>query len=105
VTPGSSPGRKASTTTSAGQVSVRRSGGFAGRTITGAIDLESDDPRAAKARRLVERASFTAAEPDSARPDAFSYTFCLPEQDEVTVPEAQLTKELKRLAKLLLDDD
>jgi hypothetical protein len=86
-------------------VSVRRSGGFAGRTITGAIDLEGDDPRAAKVRRLVERATFTVAESDSARPDAFSYTFCLPEHDEVTVPEGQLTKELRRLAKLLLDDD
>jgi hypothetical protein len=105
VTPASSTGTKTPRTPTTGQVSVRRSGGFAGRTITGAIDLESDDPRAAKARRLVERASFTAAEPDSARPDAFSYTFCLPEQDEVTVPEAQLTKELKRLAELLLDDD
>jgi hypothetical protein len=105
VSPGNPPGTRTSTTTSAGQVSVRRSGGFAGRTITGAIDLESDDPRAAKVRRLLDRASFTTAEPDSARPDAFSYTFCLPEHGEVTVPEAQLTKELKRLARLLLEDD
>ncbi len=89
----------------AGEVSVRRSGGFAGRTITGAVDLDSDDPRAPKVRRLVERASFTTVESDSPRPDAFSYTFCLPEQGEVTVPEDQLTKELKRLAKLLLEDD
>ncbi len=98
-------GKRPSTTPATGQVSVRRSGGFAGRTITGAIDLASDDPRAAKVRRLVERASFSTVEQDSPRPDAFSYTFCLPEQDEVTVPEDQLTKELKRLAKLLLEDD
>ena len=108
VTPTPSKGHKGSKTPTApatGQVSVRRSGGFAGRTITGEIDLASDDPRAAKVRKLVERASFTTAEPDSPRPDAFSYTFCIPEHDEVTVPEDQLTKELKRLAKLLLEDD
>jgi Zn-dependent metalloprotease len=105
VTPSSSTGTTKPTTPASGQVTVRRSGGFAGRTITGAVDLDSDDPRAPKVRRLVARATFTAAEPDSPQPDAFSYTFCLPEHGEITVPEDLLTKDLKRLAKLLLEDD
>lgn len=87
------------------EVSVRRSGGFAGLTVTGAVDLDSDDPRAAKARRLVQKATFETSEPGSSHPDAFSYTFCLPDQSEVTVAEQDLTKELRRLVALLLEDD
>jgi hypothetical protein len=105
VTPTSSPRPKAPTTPATGQVSVRRSGGFAGRTLTGELDLDGDDPRASKVRRLVKRASFTSSDPEGARPDAFSYTFCVPEHGEVTVAEHDLTKDLRRLAALLLDDE
>ncbi len=105
VTPSDSSGTKKPATPTTGQVSVRRSGGFAGRTITGAVDLDSDDPRATKVRRLVQRASFATSEPGSPRPDAFSYTFCLPDHEEVTVAEHDLTNDLRRLAQLLLNDD
>jgi hypothetical protein len=38
-------------------------------------------------------------------PDAFSYTFSLPDHEEVTVAEHELTHDLRRLVELLLDQE
>jgi len=87
----------------AGQVvRVRRTGGFAGRTVEGTVDLDDGSPRAAQARELLARADLTsrsAGEP--ATPDAFSYTF---ETDgrSVTVPQHALTADQRALADLVL---
>lgn len=108
VTPTAVPtprGKPAPPTAPTSEISVKRSGGFAGVSRTGVLDLDSDDPRATKARKIVNKATFTTAEPSPAQPDAFSYTFCLPDQEVVTVAEQDLTKELRRLVALLLDDD
>ena len=86
-------------------VAVTRSGGFAGITRTGELDLEGDDPRVDDVRRLVQRADFTTLSTRPSTPDAFSYTFSLPERDEVTVAEHDLTHDLRRLVELLLDKE
>lgn len=85
-------------------VGVRRTGGFAGITRAGQLDLDSDDPRVDDVRRLVERTDFAALSQGPAIADAFSYTFSLPEHDEVTVAEDDLTHDLRRLVELLLRD-
>jgi hypothetical protein len=106
VTPGSTSGRgTAGGPSPAGSsVAVRRTGGFAGVTRTGELDLDSDDPRVHDVRHLVERTDFRSLSQAPAVPDAFSYTFCLPDDSEVTVAENQLTHDLRRLVELLLDE-
>ena len=94
-----------STSTTPSRLAVRRSGGFAGMTRTGELDLEGDDPRVTDVRRLVQRTDFTAIRTQDSRPDAFSYTFSLPDHQEVTVAEHQLTHDLRRLVELLLDQE
>jgi Zn-dependent metalloprotease len=86
-------------------VIVRRTGGFAGITRTGEVDLEGDDPRVARVRRLVQRTDFTALGSQTTTSDAFSYTFSLPDREEVTVAEQELTHDLRRLVELLLDKE
>ena len=86
-------------------VSVRRTGGFAGLTRTGELDLAGDDPRVDDVRRLVQRTDFASLRAQPTAPDAFSYTFSLPDQDEVTVAEPSLTHDLRRLVELLLDTE
>ena len=56
-------------------VRVRRTGGIAGRTIEGSVDLSADDPRAAAARDLVDRLDLSGPTEGETFPDAFSYTF------------------------------
>ena len=74
-------------------------------TRTGELDLEGDNPRVTDVRRLVQRTDFTAIRTQDSRPDAFSYTFSLPDHEEVTVAEHQLTHDLRRLVELLLDQE
>ncbi|MBI4900140.1 MAG: M4 family metallopeptidase [Actinobacteria bacterium] len=106
VTPGgSTPAHGSGGTNPAGSsVAVRRTGGFAGITRTGELDLDSDDPRVGDVRHLVERTDFRSLSQRPPMPDAFSYTFCLPDESEVTVAENQLTHDLRRLVELLLDE-
>ncbi|HET7725022.1 MAG TPA: protealysin inhibitor emfourin [Propionibacteriaceae bacterium] len=85
-------------------IGVRRTGGFAGVTKAGQLDLDGDDPRVEDVRRLVHRTDFSALSSGPAQADAFSYTFFLPEHDEVTVAEDDLTHDLRRLIELLLRD-
>jgi Zn-dependent metalloprotease len=105
VTPTAGSASKVDTTPPPTTVAVTRSGGFAGITRTGALDLEGDDPRVADVRRLVQRTDFTSLSTRPTAPDAFSYTFSLPDHDEVTVAEHELTHDLRRLVELLLDKE
>jgi hypothetical protein len=87
-----------------GVVSVRRSGGFAGRTTTGEVDCSRDDPRAAEVRDLVHRIDLAAAAKADgpAYPDMFTYVFAVDDRS-ATVPETGLTDDLRRLADLVLE--
>ncbi len=54
-------------------VEVRRTGGFAGMTRQGAVDLDSDDPRVPEVRSLVDRIDFEAV-PEGRPPPTGSST-------------------------------
>ncbi|MEZ5097156.1 MAG: protealysin inhibitor emfourin [Nocardioides sp.] len=83
-------------------VTVRRSGGFAGRSIQGTVDLAGLDPRAGEVRSLVDRIDLAQAERGDPHPDGFVYDFCVCGAEPVPVPEQHLTDELRRLADLVL---
>jgi hypothetical protein len=81
---------------------VRRTGGLAGRTVEGSLDLTADTPRSTVARDLVGRLDLTAAtEAEPPFPDGYSYTFELGEQS-LTVPQQHLSDDQRALAELLL---
>ncbi|MEI2714300.1 MAG: protealysin inhibitor emfourin [Nocardioides sp.] len=86
----------------AGTVAVRRTGGFAGRTVEGAIDLTDGSPEAAEAAVLCRRVQVHQVKGGPPMPDHFVYCFALPERSEFTVPEQHLTPELAELAALVL---
>ena len=81
---------------------MARSGGFAGLTQEGQVDLASDDPRVPELRELVQRIDFQAAETGAPSPDRFVYRFRYA-RIELQVNEPALTPELERLARLVLD--
>lgn len=83
-----------------GVVRVRRSGGFAGLTESGEVDLASD-PRAPRVIALLARIDITHMRSATPQPDRFVYDFELPGA-EVTVPEQELTTELSLLAQVVL---
>lgn len=86
-------------------VGVRRTGGFAGMTRTGEVDLASPDPRAEELTVLVERVDageLRAAGAGAARPDGFVYDFDLC-GEACRVHEQALTAELRRIAELVLE--
>ena len=85
----------------AGVVRVRRTGGIAGRTLEGSVDLAADDPRAGAARALVDRLELTPPSDGETFPDAFSYTFEV-DGDSVTVPQHRLSTDQRALADLVL---
>lgn len=85
-----------------GRVRVRRTGGIAGRTLEGEIDLSADDDRAVAAREILERLDLSAPPPETPPvPDAFSYTFEVGDRS-VTVPEQHLTEDQRALTDLVL---
>jgi len=84
-------------------VRVRRTGGIAGRTVEGSVDLEADDPRGAAARDLVDRLDLSRPIESMTFPDAFSYTFEVGGQS-VTVPQQALSDDQRALADLVLAD-
>ncbi len=86
----------------AGLVAVRRSGGFAGRTASGTVDLDGDDPRAPVVRELVTGLDLRHVKPGLPKPDMFTYTFEICGADPVAVPEQHLTDRLHRLAEVVL---
>ena len=81
-------------------VAVCRSGGFAGTTKTGQLDLNSDpegpEVRSADARRHRAHTSTRPA------PDRFVYTVEYGDW-RLTVPEQDLTPELRRLVQVVLN--
>jgi hypothetical protein len=83
---------------------VRRTGGFAGRTVEGTVDLSGDDARADAVRDLVQRLDFGEREAKAPMPDAFSYTFEHGGQS-VTITQHQLSNDEKQLADLALRPD
>jgi Zn-dependent metalloprotease len=103
VTPGAAS--KASTAPQApsSAVEVVRSGGVAGIRKHGSVDLDSDDPRAPRARELLDRVDFAAVQDPGPRPDRFTYHF-RHRDAECTVPEPALTPDLRDLADLVLGD-
>ena len=83
-------------------VEVRRSGGFAGLTTSGTVDLDADDQRAAEARSLVHRIDFRQAKSGLPHPDGYVYEFRFGDA-KVSVPEQHVSDDLRRLADLALD--
>ena len=106
-TVGVDPGAASTTSGPAGgsagasSVRVRRTGGLAGRTVEGEIDLAAGDERAASARELVHRLDLGAQPEAESFPDAFSYTFEV-DGRQVTVPQQHLTADQRALADLVL---
>jgi hypothetical protein len=87
-----------------GVVRVRRTGGIAGRTIEGSVDLGADDARASSVRELVDRLDLSTPEPTETFPDAFSYTFEIGGRS-LTVPQQHLSDDQRALADMLLRSD
>jgi len=84
-----------------GRVRVRRTGGIAGITLEGEVDLSSDDDRARAAREIVDRLELAPPPAAAPMPDAFSYTIEVGGRS-VTVPQHQLTPDQRALADLVL---
>jgi Zn-dependent metalloprotease len=83
-------------------VRVRRTGGLAGRTVEGSVDLAVvDDPRVPAVRDLVDRLDLSRPSAAATFPDAFSYTFEIRGR-VVTVPQQHLSDDQRALADLLL---
>jgi Zn-dependent metalloprotease len=82
-------------------VSVSRSGGIVGRTVTGTLDLDGDDPRIGEVRSLVDRVDLAAVPPGRMHPDAFIYDFVVGDRS-TRVVGSNLPDDLRRLAELLL---
>ncbi len=88
-------------------VAVTRSGGFAGLTQRGAVELDSDDPRAGEVAGLLERIDFTALEQRAASTpltgaDQYVYEFDCPGA-RFRASERLLDDDVRRLAALVLD--
>ena len=94
----------AGVTSGGGVVRVRRTGGVAGRTVEGEVDLASGDERAATARDLVDRLDLATPERSDSFPDAFSYTFEVGGR-AVTVPQQHLSDDQRALVDLVLGRD
>jgi Zn-dependent metalloprotease len=88
-------------TPAAGRVAVTRTGGFAGVRQTGEVTL-GDDPRTDEVSSLLHRIDLWAVTPSRPQPDRFVYTFDVDGQ-QVVLGEQDLTDDLGRLARLLLD--
>ena len=83
---------------------VTRSGGFAGRRVSGAVDLAAADLRASDVRDLVDRIDFSQLRMGMPQPDRYVYEFRTPTGERAVVQEQDLTDDLRRLASLVLDD-
>ncbi len=82
------------------QVSVRRSGGFAGTVRSGSLDLGAD-PRGREVRSLLDQVDLRSVAARATTPDRFVYTIAY---GEVTVTVGEpLSPELARLVQIVLD--
>ncbi len=104
VTPGASSSTPETGPETPSRVVVRRSGGFAGIVREGAVDLDSDDPRATQVRMLVARIDFMSIRVAPPQPDRFVYVFVLGDREAARVPEPQLSGDLELLARLVLGE-
>jgi Zn-dependent metalloprotease len=84
-------------------VHVVRSGGFAGLTREGSVDLDSTDPRVPAVRRLVQRIDLRAVGGGDAKPDRYLYRFGYL-GTTTQVHEQELTEDLRELARIVLDE-
>ncbi len=84
-----------------GTVAVRRTGGFAGTTKVGQLDLNSD-PEGAEVRHLLMRVGRQQISATRPAPDRFTYTVEYGAW-RFTVPEQDLTPELRRLIQVVLN--
>ncbi len=102
VEPGGSSGPPATPPAPVGgMVRVRRSGGFAGRTSEGEVDLAGGDPRAAAVADLVGRVDLGRVPPRKPMPDMYVYRFEIGDAAvEVVEP---LPSDLAALARLVLE--
>jgi hypothetical protein len=83
-------------------VRVRRTGGLAGRTLEGTVDLADGSALAAQVREVLGRVDLAEpAEPEQTFPDAFSYTFEVGDRC-LTLPQQALTADQRTLADLVL---
>jgi hypothetical protein len=83
-------------------VRVRRTGGFAGLTTDGQVDLGTRDARVSELSELVERIDLREVSGGTPKPDMYVYAFDLC-GDRATVPEQHLTDDLRRVAHLVLE--
>jgi hypothetical protein len=81
---------------------VVRSGGFAGVSVRGTLDLSLGDDRAAEARALLGQVDLVTVAEGTPEPDRYVYEFRTAAH-VARVHEAALTPELRRLAELALD--
>ncbi len=87
-----------------GTVRVRRTGGFAGRSVEGEVALDGEAEPATSLRALLARidlAQVRSAMPSQARPDHFTYAFDLAGAHG-EVHEQDLTDDLRAVADLVL---
>jgi hypothetical protein len=82
-------------------VAVCRSGGFAGTTKVGELDLDSD-PEGPEVRHLLMRVGMQPITSTRPTPDRFIYTVEYGDW-HLTVPEQDLTPELRRLVQVVLN--
>lgn len=90
-------------------LTVRRTGGFVGRTVTGTLDLAGADPRAAEASALLDRLDLATAPAGRPHPDMYTYVFEVSGPDAevrtAAVPEHLLGPDLRALADLVLSQE
>lgn len=82
-------------------VAVRRSGGFTGQVRSARLDL-SADPDGPEVRQLLMRVNLQELTTSRSLPDRFVYSVQYGDL-ELTVPEQDLTPELHRVVKIVLD--
>ena len=82
-------------------VAVRRSGGFAGGIKAAELDLQAD-PEGPEIRRLLMQVDVQQLTTGLSQPDRFVYTVEFGDLN-LTVPEQDLTPELHRVVRLVLD--
>jgi Zn-dependent metalloprotease len=92
---------KAGSTDQPATVAVCRSGGFAGTTKIGQLDLNSD-PEGPEVRNLLMRVGTEQITSTRPAPDRFVYTVEYGDW-RLTVPEQDLTPELRRLVQVVLN--
>jgi len=84
-------------------VAVARTGGIAGMTKEGVVDLDSEDPRVPEVRDLVQRIDFRTVVGGEPQPDRFVYRFRYA-AIETQVHEPALTPDLRQLARIVLEE-